>query len=54
MRALLSKDVAQFYERTSEYDIDAWSEWSGPFRPLGSLLASLFSRRLEQSSLMSR
>jgi hypothetical protein len=41
-------DVAAFYERTSDFEIDAWSEWSGVFRPFGWLLAALFSRRLQQ------
>lgn len=40
--------VAKFYERTSEYELDAWAEWSGAFRPFGWLLALLFSRRLQQ------
>jgi hypothetical protein len=40
--------VAAFYERTSEYQMDCWSEWSPVFRPFGRLLALLFSRRLEQ------
>jgi hypothetical protein len=40
--------VSDFYERTSDYDVDAWSEWSGIFRPFGAMLAVLFSRRLQQ------
>jgi hypothetical protein len=40
--------VVRFYERTSQYDLDAWSEWCGAFRPFGWLLATLFSRRLQQ------
>lgn len=40
--------VAGFYEQTSEYSFDVWSEWSGAFRPFGGLLAALFSRRLQQ------
>ncbi len=40
--------VARFYEETSEYTLDAWSQWCGAFRPFGSLLALLFSRRLQQ------
>jgi len=40
--------VRQFYERTSEYELDVWSEWCGGFRPLGRALALLFSRRLQQ------
>jgi hypothetical protein len=41
-------EVAAFYERTSEYEFDVWSDWSPLFRPFGSLLATTFSRRLEQ------
>ncbi len=44
----VSSSVAHFYERTSGYELDAWSEWSGVFRPFGWLLAVIFSRRLQQ------
>ncbi len=40
--------VRMFYERTSEYEMEAWAEWCGVFRPFGRLLALLFSRRLQQ------
>jgi hypothetical protein len=40
--------VARFYEQTSDYELDAWAEWCGLFRPFGWLLAVLFSRRLQQ------
>ena len=40
--------VTQFYEQTSAYELDAWAEWCGLFRPFGWLLAVLFSRRLQQ------
>jgi hypothetical protein len=40
--------VKKFYEQTAAYDLDAWSEWSGIFRPFGGLLAMFFSRRLQQ------
>src|SRR5260370_4624783 len=43
--------VARLYEETSEYTLDAWSQWCGAFRPFGSLLALLFSRRLQQPNL---
>ncbi len=43
--------VADFYENTAEYRIDAWSEWNGAFKPFGVLLARIFSRRLEQLNL---
>ena len=41
-------EIARFYERTSDYDFDIWSQWSGVFRPFGGALATLFSRRLQQ------
>jgi hypothetical protein len=44
----VAPDVAAFYTGTSDYDLDAWSEWTGAFRPFGWLLARLFSRRLQQ------
>jgi len=45
---VVASTVRRFYERTSEYELDAWSEWCGLFRPLGWALAILFSRRLQQ------
>ena len=44
----VSQPIVDFYERTSEYSLDAWSEWSGLFRPFGRMLALMFSRRLQQ------
>jgi hypothetical protein len=46
--ARVAKPVAAFYQRTGDYSLDAWSEWCHAFRPFGTLLASLFSRRLQQ------
>ena len=46
--AAVSRSVTEFYEETSEFGIDAWSQWCGAFRPFGSALAVIFSRRLEQ------
>ena len=40
--------VTKFYEQTSAYDLDAWAQWCGIFRPFGWLLAVLFSRRIQQ------
>lgn len=44
----VSPAVADFYERTSQYELDAWSHWCGAFRPFGWALAVIFSRRLQQ------
>jgi hypothetical protein len=46
--AAISPAVIAFYQETSEYGIDAWSQWCGAFRPFGFALARIFSRRLEQ------
>ncbi len=46
--ARLDPRVRDFYERTSAYELDAWAEWCGAFRPFGWALARLFSRRLQQ------
>lgn len=47
----VSRAVKDFYEQTSEYELDAWSEWHGLFRPFGWALAFLFSRRLQQLNI---
>jgi hypothetical protein len=44
----LDPAVRAFYERTGEYEMEAWAEWCGAFRPFGRLLAHMFSRRLQQ------
>lgn len=44
----LDPSVADFYENTAAYHIDAWSEWNSAFKPFGVLLSHVFSRRLEQ------
>lgn len=41
-------NVRRFYEQTSEYEMESWSEWCGAFRPFGLVLALVFSRRLQQ------
>lgn len=47
----VAPQVAEFYERAADYEMDVWSEWSGLFRPFGFLVAAIFSRRLEQLNL---
>jgi len=43
--------VRDFYERTTAYDLDNWSEWHGFFKPFGVALAVIFSRRLQQLNI---
>lgn len=47
----VNDEIVDFYEKTSDYDFDVWSEWSGVFKPFGKLLAVIFSRRLEQLNI---
>jgi hypothetical protein len=49
--AKLDPQVASFYENTRAYEIDVWSRWNAAFRPFGTLLANVFSRRLHQLNL---
>jgi hypothetical protein len=43
--------VREFYERSSHFTLDSWAEWSGLFRPLGALLVSTVSHRIQQLNL---
>ena len=45
---LVAPQVRTFYEQTSQFDLDAWSEWRGLFRPFGKALSLIFSHRLQQ------
>ncbi len=49
--AVVAPAVRDFYERTSAYNLDVWSEWHGFFKPFGIALAVLFSRRLQQLNI---
>jgi hypothetical protein len=44
----IAPQVKEFYEQTSEFDLDAWSEWCQLFRPFGRALSLFFSNRLQQ------
>ncbi len=50
-RTRLSPQIIHFYEHTSDYSFEVWSEWKGLFRLFGKLLSLLFSRRLQQLNL---
>jgi hypothetical protein len=47
----LRPEVIEFYERTSRYRLDVWSQWSPLMWPGGWLISSLFAKRLQQLSL---
>lgn len=43
--------IIAFYENTSRFELDIWSEWSTPVKPFGWLLSKLFSTRIQQLNL---
>ena len=47
----LNAKVIDFYEKTSNYHFEIWSEWCGVFKPFGWLLFIIFSKRLQQLNL---
>jgi hypothetical protein len=49
--AAIHPEIVHFYERTSSYDLEAWSEWRGVFQPFGQLPAMIFSRCLQQLNM---
>lgn len=49
--AVLNKQVIDFYENTSNFDFEIWSEWRGFFKPFGKALSVIFSKRLQQLNL---
>lgn len=50
-RSRLNPKVVDFYEKTSKYNFEIWSEWKGVFKPFGWLLSVIFSKRLQQLNL---
>lgn len=48
---LLNEQVIDFYENTSNYDFEIWSEWKSFFKPFGKALSTIFSKRLQQLNL---
>lgn len=46
--------IVDFYQRTSAWQLDLWSEWSAVAWPFGRLVTGLWSERLQQLSLPMR
>ncbi|MEC9372733.1 MAG: hypothetical protein VYC34_02780, partial [Planctomycetota bacterium] len=53
-RARLRPEIAAFYERTADHDLEVWSEWGAAFRPGAAIIRALYSRRLQQLDLPQR
>jgi hypothetical protein len=47
----LRPEVRDFYERTSRWRLQVWTQWCSAAWPFGWLVSVLFARRLEQLSL---
>ncbi|HRJ70874.1 MAG TPA: hypothetical protein PLS03_01545 [Terrimicrobiaceae bacterium] len=54
VREAVHPAIDQFYRHTSDYDFDVWSEWQPAFGGLGSLVARIFTRRIQQLNLPRR
>lgn len=49
--SLLAAPIIDFYENTSGWRLDVWSQWTPLAWPFGWVLAAVFARRLRQLSL---
>src|SRR5690349_17260391 len=47
----LRPEVVDFYERTAQYRLQVWAQWSPAALPFGWLLSAVFARRLQQLTL---
>lgn len=47
----LAGPVVDFYERTSEWRLEVWSQWCPAAWPFGWLISSIFAKRLQQLNL---
>lgn len=47
----LSPTIIDFYEHTTEWTVEVWSQWSAVALPAGWVLSALFSSRLQQLAL---
>lgn len=52
--AHLSAPIRDFYENTSDWQMDVWSAWTPLFWPGGALIAHFFGNRVEQLALPMR
>ena len=50
-RARLLPEVSDFYEHTSDYEFEVWTQWCQFYRPFAGLLTRLYCKRLQQLNL---
>lgn len=49
--ARVAPSIHDFYEHTSAWQLDVWSQWTPVFAPFGALIGALFGRRVQQLAL---
>lgn len=47
-------EIRSFYECTSAWRMDVWTQWHAPFQPAGEIVSRLFGRRVQQLALPTR
>jgi hypothetical protein len=52
--AALHPDVRDFYEHTSRWRMEVWTQWTAAFQPGGELVSRFFGRRVQQLALPMR
>lgn len=52
--AELRSEVRDFYEHTSNWRMEVWTQWNPLFQPAGRLVSRLFGRRVQQLALPAR
>lgn len=50
----LRPEISDFYEHTSDWRMEVWTQWSPLFQPGGELVSRLFGRRVQQLALPTR
>ncbi len=50
----LRPEVRDFYENTSQWRMEVWTEWNPLFQPGGQLISRFFGRRVQQLALPTR
>ncbi|WP_216853622.1 hypothetical protein [Phytoactinopolyspora halotolerans] len=52
--ANLRPEVRDFYEHTSDWRMEVWTQWNPLFQPAGELISRFFGRRVQQLALPTR
>ncbi|MGP3973097.1 hypothetical protein ACTWQF_03495 [Streptomyces sp. 8N114] len=52
--AELQPRIREFYEHTSDWRLEVWTQWSPLFQPGGALVSRFFGRRVQQLALPMR